>query len=102
MQATELKFRCHRGAASLALTVVLAATILQASDDTSARIGKAVAVLDRLGDCRETCLLPGELSDVECAVVMPGFYRGASISGDAFTGGVIQETSFGRGFISCR
>src|SRR5262249_4333524 len=34
--------------------------------------------------------------------VIPHFYRGAAVAGEVFEGGLLLETSFGRGFISCR
>jgi len=73
-----------------------------AGEDISVRIEKAVAVLDKLDDCLGTCLRPEDFSGVDCAAVIPHFYRGAAVSGEVFKGGLLLETSFGRGFISCR
>jgi lipid-binding SYLF domain-containing protein len=103
MQTSGLKSRRSERAAYVAFTVVLATTMPQAAGkDISVRIEKAVAVLNKLGDCLETCLRPEEFASVDCAVVIPRFYRGAAVAGEVFEGGLLLETSFGRGFISCR
>jgi lipid-binding SYLF domain-containing protein len=89
--------------AYVTLAVVLAAAAPQAAgEDISVRIGKAVAVLKKLDDCRGICLQPEQFAGVDCAAVIPGFYRGAAVAGEVFDGGLLLETSFGRGFISCR
>jgi lipid-binding SYLF domain-containing protein len=103
MQTTGHESRCGKCAAYVALTVFLATTMAQAAgEDISVRIEKAVAVLDKLDDCLGTCLRPEEFARVDCAAIIPHFYRGAAVSGEVFKGGLLLETSFGRGFISCR
>ena len=60
------------------------------ADDTTARLGKATAVLNKMtesGDIRA-----GELASADCIVVIPGFKKGALVVG----------VGHGRGFISCR
>src|SRR5262245_58761888 len=103
MQTTKLKSQPHKSAAYIALTAVLATTIPRAAgEDISARIAKAVAVLNKVRNCLGTCLGPEEVAGVDCAAVIPRFYRGAAVAGEVFEGGLLLETSFGRGFISCR
>jgi SH3 domain-containing YSC84-like protein 1 len=72
---------------SLMLAAVLTAA---AADDTTARLGKATAVLNKMtqsGDIRA-----GELAGADCIVVIPGFKKGA----------VVVGVGHGRGFVSCR
>ncbi len=103
MQTTGLESRCGKCAAYVALTVFLATTMPRAAgEDISVRIEKSVAVLNKLDDCLGACFRPEEFAGVDCAGVIPHFYRGAAISGEVFKGGLLLETSFGRGFISCR
>ncbi len=103
MQTTGHESRFGKCAAYVALTVFLATTMPRAAgEDISVRIEKAVAVLDKLDDCLGTCLRPEDFAGVDCAAVIPHFYRGAAVSGEVFKGGLLLETSFGRGFISCR
>jgi len=73
-----------------------------AGQDISGRIEKAVAVLNKFDDCLEACLRPEEFVGVDCAAIIPHFYRGAAVSGEVFKGGLLLETSSGRGFLSCR
>ena len=103
MQTTAPKSRSGKHAAYAALTIFLVATMPRAAgEDVSERIGKAVAVLNELGDCPGTCLQQEEFAGVDCVAVIPRFYRGAAVAGEVFEGGLLLETSFGRGFISCR
>lgn len=60
------------------------------ANETTARLGKATAVLNNMtqsGDIRA-----GELASADCIVVIPGFKKGA----------VVVGVGHGRGFISCR
>jgi lipid-binding SYLF domain-containing protein len=101
MQTTGLVSNCGK-CAYVVLSVVLAATMPQAAgQDISGRIEQAVAVLNKLDDCLEACLRPEEFAGVDCVAIIPHFYRGAAVSGEVFKGGLLLETSFGRGFISC-
>jgi lipid-binding SYLF domain-containing protein len=66
------------------------------------RMEQAAAIVDQLRDRLETRLTPEDAARVDCAIIVPRFYRGAVVSGEVFRGGFLLETSFGRGFISCR
>jgi hypothetical protein len=90
-------------AAYAIFTIVLGAAPAQAyGGDLATRIEKAVAVLDKVGNCLGTCIRPEELVGFDCVTIIAGFYRGAAVSGEVFAGGLLLETSFGRGFTSCR
>jgi len=101
MHGGGLRFKCGMRSVFGALAMLFAATAA-AGEDISARIQKSVAVLDKLDDCLGKCLQPEELSGVDCMAIIPGFYRGAAVTGEVFRDGPLFETSFGRGFISCR
>jgi len=75
---------------------------LAAAENVFTRIERAVTALDNLHTSIRARLEPQELAEVECAVVIPRFHRGAAVSGEVFPGGLLLETGFGRGFISCR
>src|SRR5260370_3032763 len=103
METTARGSRCGKCGGYVALPIVVATTMPRAAgEDISVRIEKSVAVLNKLDDCLGTCLRPEDFAGVDCAVVIPHFYRGAAVSGEVFKGGLLLETSFGRGFISCR
>lgn len=73
----------------LCLTLTAAFTAAGA-DDTTARLGKATAVLNKMvqsGDIRAAAL-----ASADCIAVVPGFKKGA----------VVVGVGHGRGFISCR
>ena len=73
------------------LSLTFAAVLTAAgADDTTARLGKATAILNKMtqsGDIRA-----GELASADCIVVIPGFKKGAIVVG----------VGHGRGFVSCR
>jgi SH3 domain-containing YSC84-like protein 1 len=73
------------------LSLTFAAVFTAAgADDTTARLGKATDVLNKMtqsGDIRA-----GELAGADCVAVIPGFKKGAIVVG----------VGHGRGFISCR
>src|SRR5580693_6751506 len=74
------------------LLVTLAAVVTAAgADDTTARLGKATAVLNKMTQSGDG-IPPGELASADCVVVIPGFKKGAIVVG----------VGHGRGFISCR
>lgn len=73
----------------LLLTIVAVATAAGA-DDTTARLGKATAVLSKMTSGHE--LRAEQLANADCVVVVPGFKKGA----------VVVGVGHGRGFISCR
>lgn len=75
---------------SLFLTVS-AALSLAAADETAARIGKAVTVLNALTESKHG-IQPDKLASADCIAVIPGFKKGAAVVG----------VGYGRGFISCR
>jgi lipid-binding SYLF domain-containing protein len=71
-------------AAAAALTAATA-------DETTARLGRAVAVLNTLTESKHG--IPAErLASADCIAVIPGFKKGAAVIG----------VGYGRGFISCR
>jgi lipid-binding SYLF domain-containing protein len=61
------------------------------ADDTTARLGKATAVLNKMTQSGHD-IPAGELASADCVVVIPGFKKGALVVG----------VGHGRGFISCR
>jgi lipid-binding SYLF domain-containing protein len=74
------------------LSLMLAATITAAgAEDTTARLGKATAVLNKMTQSGHD-IKAGELAGADCVVVIPGFKKGA----------VVVGVGHGRGFISCR
>jgi len=72
----------------LTLAAVLTAA---AADDTTARLGKATAVLNTMTQSGHD-IRAGALASADCVVVIPGFKKGAIVVG----------VGHGRGFISCR
>jgi len=77
---------------TFALAVILATTMPRAAgEDISVRIEKAGAVLDKLDDCLGICLQREDFAGVDCAAVIPHFYRGAAVSGEVFKGGLLLE-----------
>jgi len=73
---------------SLAFAAVLTAS---GADDTTARLGKATTVLDKMTLSGHD--IPAEkLAGADCVAVIPGFKKGA----------VVVGVGHGRGFISCR
>ena len=72
----------------LTLAAVLTAA---AADDTTARLGKATAVLNTMTQTGHD-IRAGALASADCVVVIPGFKKGAIVVG----------VGHGRGFISCR
>jgi len=73
----------------LSLTFAAALTAAGA-DDTTARLGKATAVLNKMTQSGD--IKAGQLASADCVVVIPGFKKGAIVVG----------VGHGRGFISCR
>jgi lipid-binding SYLF domain-containing protein len=77
--------------AQYVLSLALAAVFTAAgADDTTARLGKATAVLNKM--TQSGGIRAGELASADCIVVIPGFKKGAIVVG----------VGHGRGFISCR
>jgi lipid-binding SYLF domain-containing protein len=64
---------------------------LAAGDDTPARLGRAVAVLNTVVDTGRG-IRPQQIANADCIAVIPGFRKGAAVVG----------VGYGRGFISCR
>jgi SH3 domain-containing YSC84-like protein 1 len=74
------------------LSLTFAAVLTAAgADDTTARLGKATAVLNKMTQSGHE-IPAGELASADCVVVIPGFKKGAIVVG----------VGHGRGFISCR
>jgi lipid-binding SYLF domain-containing protein len=73
---------------SLTFAAVLTAA---GADDTSARLGKAAAVLNTITQSGHD-IRAEQLASADCVVVIPGFKKGALVVG----------VGHGRGFISCR
>jgi len=102
-RASRFNFRRGKCALYIALTTTLLATVPPvAGEDVFMRMKRAAALLDTLHDSMGSHLQPEEFADVDCAMLIPRFYRGAALAGEVFRGGLLLETSFGRGFISCR
>ena len=102
-RASRLNFRRGKYALYIALATTLLATVPPvAGEDVFMRMKRAAALLDTLHDSMGSHLQPEEFADVDCAMLIPRFYRGAAVAGEVFRGGLLLETSFGRGFISCR
>ena len=62
-----------------------------AADDTAARLGKALAVLNAMTESGHG-IQPQQIAGADCVAVIPGFEKGAAVVG----------VGYGRGFISCR
>jgi lipid-binding SYLF domain-containing protein len=62
-----------------------------AADDTVARLGRAVAVLNSMTKT-EHGIRQEQIASTDCIAVIPGFKKGAAVVG----------VGYGRGFISCR
>jgi SH3 domain-containing YSC84-like protein 1 len=75
---------------NLLLVAIAAVVTAAAADDTTARLGKATAVLSKMTESGD--IPAGELTGADCVVVVPGFKKGAIVVG----------VGHGRGFISCR
>jgi lipid-binding SYLF domain-containing protein len=75
----------------LMLLMIAAALTAAGADDTTARLGKATAVLNEMTQSGHG-IRAGELASADCIVVIPGFKKGA----------VVVGVGHGRGFISCR
>lgn len=74
------------------LFLTIAAVLTAAgADDTSARLEKATAVLNKMTQSGHE-IPAGKLASADCVVVIPGFKKGA----------VVVGVAHGRGFISCR
>ena len=79
-----------RKAQNLLLVTIAAVVIAAGADDTTARLGKAATVLNKMTQSGD---IPArELASADCIVVIPGFKKGAIVVG----------VGHGRGFISCR
>src|SRR5580698_734069 len=76
---------------SLLLVTIIAVFSAAGADDTTARLGKAAAVLNKMTQSGHD-IQAGELASADCVVVIPGFKKGA----------VVVGVGHGRGFISCR
>jgi len=72
---------------------LIAAAVLSAAaaDDTRARLGRAVAVVNTLTETKHG-IRPEQIASADCIAVIPGFKKGAAVVG----------VGYGRGFISCR
>lgn len=75
---------------NLFVLIIAAVVTAGAADDTTARLGKATAVLSKMTQSGD--IPAGELASADCVVVIPGFKKGA----------VVVGVGHGRGFISCR
>jgi SH3 domain-containing YSC84-like protein 1 len=73
------------------LTVAIALSATAASDETAARLGKAVAVLNSMTDSGHG-IRREQIANADCVAVIPGFKKGA----------VVVGVGYGRGFVSCR
>jgi SH3 domain-containing YSC84-like protein 1 len=74
------------------LSLMIAAVFTAAgADDTTARLGRATAVLNEMTQSGHD-IRAGGLASADCVVVIPGFKKGAIVVG----------VGHGRGFISCR
>jgi lipid-binding SYLF domain-containing protein len=74
----------------LSLTIATAFS-LAAADDTAARLGRAVTVLNAMTE-PEHGIRPEQIASADCVAVIPGFKKGAAVIG----------IGYGRGFLSCR
>lgn len=75
---------------NLLLVTIAAVVTVTAADDTTARLGKAKAILTKMTQSGD--IPAGELASADCVVVIPGFKKGALVVG----------VGHGRGFVSCR
>jgi SH3 domain-containing YSC84-like protein 1 len=69
----------------------VAVLIAAGADDTTARLGRAAAVLNKMTQSGHD-IPAGEFASADCVVVIPGFKKGAIVVG----------VGHGRGFISCQ
>src|SRR5580698_10055737 len=76
---------------NLLFVTVVAVFTAAGADDTAARLGKSVTVLNKMTQSGHE-IQAGELASADCVVVIPGFKKGALVVG----------VGHGRGFISCR
>jgi lipid-binding SYLF domain-containing protein len=89
-EATSTQILMRKTQCVLFLTIT-AAFSAAATDDTAARIGKAVAVLNTMTESAHG-IRPEHIASADCIAVIPGFRKGA----------VVVGVGYGRGFISCR
>jgi lipid-binding SYLF domain-containing protein len=80
-----------RKAQCLLFLTIAAVLTAAGADDTTARLGKATAVLNKMTQSGHE-IPAGQLANADCVVVIPGFKKGAIVVG----------VGHGRGFISCR
>jgi SH3 domain-containing YSC84-like protein 1 len=79
-----------RKAQNLLILSIAAVVTAAGADDTTARLGRASTVLNKMTQSGD---IPArELASADCIVVVPGFKKGAIVVG----------VGHGRGFISCR
>jgi lipid-binding SYLF domain-containing protein len=71
--------------------IIATAFSLAAADDTAARLGRAVTVLNAMTE-PEHGIRPQQIASADCVAVIPGFKKGAAVIG----------IGYGRGFLSCR
>jgi SH3 domain-containing YSC84-like protein 1 len=76
---------------NLLLMTIVAVVTAAGADDTTARLGKATAVFNKMTQSGHD-IRAGELANADCVVVVPGFKKGAIVVG----------VGHGRGFITCR
>jgi len=75
---------------NLLLVTIAAVATAAGADNTTARLGKATAVLSKM---TQSGIIPaGKLGSADCVAVVPGFKKGA----------VVVGVGHGRGFVSCR
>ena len=70
---------------------MIGAGAMAARNDVTARVNRAVAVLDSM-IAGKGGVKAGQLANADCVAVIPGFKKGAAVVG----------AGYGRGFISCR
>ena len=70
---------------------MIGAGAMTARNDVTARVNRAVAVLDSM-IAGKGGVKAGQLANADCVAVIPGFKKGAAVVG----------VGYGRGFISCR
>ena len=70
---------------------MIGAGAMAARNDVTARVNRAVAVLDSM-IAGKGGVKAGQLANADCVAVIPGFKKGAAVVG----------VGYGRGFISCR
>jgi lipid-binding SYLF domain-containing protein len=78
-------------ASVLFVLAIIAAGAMPAANDVTARVNRAVAVLDSM-TTGQGAVKAEQLANADCVAVIPGFKKGAAVVG----------VGYGRGFISCR